>query len=186
MSRFGSLSGILIDETEDMPSSAVYRHRFGSLVRAYELIGYTPVRDYRYVETNRALRELHRRQYASIIDQLRESGARVKSNPASDLLTINEEFTTSLLLARCRATAAGNFRWLIRLENSLNPDVTIAARLKPENQEILDYYLLPSMDALVDELRLAPDNGIVLDIHRFENLSFLISMARRVAIEEAA
>jgi DNA invertase Pin-like site-specific DNA recombinase len=186
LSRFGTLSGILIDETEDMPSSAVYRHRFGSLVRAYELIGYTPVRDYRYVETNRALRELHRRQYASIIDQLRESGARVKSNPASDLLTINEEFTTSLLLARCRATAAGNFRWLIRLENSLNPDVTIAARLKPENREILDYYLLPSMDALVDELRLAPDNGIVLDVHRFENLNFLISMARRVAIEEAA
>jgi len=26
----------------------VYRHRFGSLIRAYELIGYTPVRDYRY------------------------------------------------------------------------------------------------------------------------------------------
>jgi hypothetical protein len=186
LSRFGTLSGILIDETEDMPSSTVYRHRFGSLIRAYELIGYTPVRDYRYVEINRALRELHRQQYASIIDQLRENGATVKSDPASDLLTINEEFTTSLVLARCRATAAGNCGWLIRLENSLNPDVTIAARLKPENQEILDYYLLPSMDALVDELRLAPDNGIVLDVHRFENLNFLISMARRVAIEEAA
>jgi len=26
----------------------------------------------------------------------------------------------------------------------------------------------------------------VLDVHRFENLNFLISMARRVAIEEAA
>jgi DNA invertase Pin-like site-specific DNA recombinase len=186
LSRFGTLSGILIDETEDMPSSAVYRHRFGSLVRAYELIGYTPFRDYRYVETNRLLRELHRQQYTSITDQLRENGARVKSNPASDLLTINEEFTASLVLARCRATAAGNYRWLIRLENSLNPDVTIAARLKPENQEILDYYLLPSMDALADRLRLAPDNGIVLDVHRFENLNFLISMARRVAIEEAA
>jgi hypothetical protein len=64
--------------------------------------------------------------------------------------------------------------------------VTIAARLKPENHEILDYYLLPSMDALVDKLRLAPENGIVLDVHRFENLNFLISMARRVAIEEVA
>jgi hypothetical protein len=186
LARFGTLSGILIDEIEEMPSSTLYRHRFGSLIRAYELIGYTPVRDYRYVETNRALRELHCRQYASIIDQLRENGARVKSNPASDLLTINEEFTTSLVLARCRETAAGNYRWLIRLENSLDPDVTIAARLKPENEEILDYYLLPSMDALVDKLRLAPENGIVLDVHRFENLNFLISMARRVPIEEAA
>src|SRR5208283_5818671 len=49
LARFGSLSGILIDESEDMPSSTVYRHRFGSLIRAYELIGYTPVRDYRYI-----------------------------------------------------------------------------------------------------------------------------------------
>src|SRR5262249_25187568 len=44
--RLGSLSGILIDETDDMPSSTIYRHRFGSLVRAYELIGYTPLRDF--------------------------------------------------------------------------------------------------------------------------------------------
>jgi len=186
LARFGSLSGILIDETDDMPSSTVYRHRFGSLIRAYELIGYTPVRDYRYLEANRALRELHRHQYASIIDELRGNGARVQRNPVSDLLTINEEFTTSLVLARCRETLAGNHRWLVKLENSLDPDVTVAARLRPGNQEILDYYLLPSMDTLVDKLRLAPENGIVLDVHRFENLSFLISMARRVAIEEAA
>jgi len=186
LARFGSLSGILIDESEDMPSSTVYRHRFGSLIRAYELIGYTPVRDYRYIEANRALRELHRQQCASIIDQLRDNGARVQRNPVSDLLTINEEFTTSVVLARCRETLAGTHRWLVRLENSLDPDVTVAARLRPGNQEILDYYLLPSMDALVDKLRLAPENGIVLDVHRFENLSFLISMARRVAIEEAA
>ena len=186
LTRLGTLSGILIDETEEMPSSTVYRHRFGSLIRAYELIGYTPVRDYGYLETNRALRELHCRQYASVIDQLRENGARVQRNPVSDLLTINDEFTTSLVLARCRETPAGNHRWLVRLENSLDPDVTIAARLKPENQEILDYYLLPSMDALVDKLRLAHENGIVLDVYRFENLNFLISMARRVAIQEAA
>jgi len=36
----GWLSGLIIDEAEDMPSSSVYRHRFGSLVRAYQLIGY--------------------------------------------------------------------------------------------------------------------------------------------------
>lgn len=184
--RFGSLSGILIDETDDMPSSTVYRHRFGSLIRAYELIGYRPVRDYRYLEANRALRELHCQQCDSIIDQLRENGARVQRNPVSDLLTVNEEFTTSLVLARCRETPAGNHRWLVRLENSLDPDVTIAARLGPGNREILDYYLLPSMGALVDKLRLAPENGIVLDIHRFENLNFFISLARRVAVEEAA
>jgi hypothetical protein len=48
--KVGRLSGILISESEGMPSPAVYRHRFGSLIRAYELIGYTPDRDYAFVE----------------------------------------------------------------------------------------------------------------------------------------
>ena len=113
----------------------MYRHRFGSLIRAYKLIAYTPFRDYGFLETNRALREFHRQQCAAIVDQLRENSARVERNPVSDLLTINEEFTASVVLARCRETAAGGYRWLIRMENSLDPDVTIAARLSHGNTE---------------------------------------------------
>jgi DNA invertase Pin-like site-specific DNA recombinase len=46
----GQLSGILIDESDGLPSSTAYRIRFGSLLRAYSLVGYNPERDYRYVE----------------------------------------------------------------------------------------------------------------------------------------
>jgi DNA invertase Pin-like site-specific DNA recombinase len=158
LARFGTLSGILIDETDDMPSSTAYRHRFGSLILAYKLIGYSPARDYSFLDTNRALREFHRQQCESIVNELHKNGARVQRNPASDLLTINEEFTASLVLARCRETPAGNHRWLVRLDNSLDPDVTIAVRLKGGNQEILDYYLLPSMDALVPNEATATTN----------------------------
>jgi DNA invertase Pin-like site-specific DNA recombinase len=186
LARFGTLSGILIDECEDMPSSSLYRRRFGSLILAYKLIGYSPACDYSFLETNRKLREFHRQQCVSIIEELHRNGARVEKNHESDLFTINDEFTASLVLARCRETPAGNHRWLVRLENSLDPDVTIAARLKQGNEEILDYYLLPGADALAQRLRLAPENNIVLDVYRFENLNFLMSMARRVAIEEAA
>jgi DNA invertase Pin-like site-specific DNA recombinase len=186
LSRSGSLSGILIDETENIPSSTAYRKRFGSLVRAYSLIGYTPVRDYAYIEVNRAVREYYRRLWFSIIAQLQEIGAAIHHDPHSGLVRINEEFTASLVLARCQETPAGDYRWLIRLENSLNPDVTVAARLQPGNQEIMDYYLLPSIAELSTRLRLARDNGVVLDVYRFENLSFFLSMARRVPIQEAA
>jgi DNA invertase Pin-like site-specific DNA recombinase len=55
----GRLSGLLIDETEDMPSSSCYSTRFGSLTRAYTLIGWTPDRDFAYVEINRSLRRRH-------------------------------------------------------------------------------------------------------------------------------
>jgi hypothetical protein len=186
LTRVGTLSGVLIDEADDMPSSISYRYRFGSLIQAYTLIGYTPLRDFSYVETNRKLREYHAAKIIEIIRELRDTGTRVDQDPATDLLTVNQEFTASLVLARCRETAAGNYRWLIRLDNSITPDVTIAARLKPGNQDILDYYLFPGMDALAEQLRLAPANGIVLDVYRFENLNFFRSMARRVRIEEAA
>ena len=38
----GCLSGLIIDEQEDCPSSSCYRQRFGSLLRSYSLIGYSP------------------------------------------------------------------------------------------------------------------------------------------------
>lgn len=52
----GYLSGVVIDETEGMPSTSVYVYRFGSLIRAYKTVGFTSGRDYRYIETNRFLR----------------------------------------------------------------------------------------------------------------------------------
>jgi DNA invertase Pin-like site-specific DNA recombinase len=186
LARKGTLSGILIDETDGMPSSAAYQHRFRSLLRAYQLIGYTPQRDYTYLEINRALRERYRIHVEAIIADLKGVGASVRSDPATDILTVNEEFTASLVLARCRETRAGNFRWLLRLEASLAPDITIGARVAPGDQAILDYYLFPSIDALGERLRLAPDNGFVLDVYRFDDLSFFFGLARRRTIEEAA
>ncbi len=59
----GRLSGILIDETEEMPSSSCYSSRFGSLTRAYALIGWTPDRDFAYIEINRRLRRKARRSH---------------------------------------------------------------------------------------------------------------------------
>ena len=133
LARVGTLSGILIDEADDMPSSTSYRYRFGSLIQAYTLIGYTPLRDFRYVEANRKLREYHATKITEIIRELRDAGTRVDQHPETDLLTVNQEFTASLVLARCRETAAGNYRWLIRLDNSIMPDLTIAARLRRES-----------------------------------------------------
>ncbi|MCA8917395.1 MAG: recombinase family protein, partial [Planctomycetes bacterium] len=42
--RHGYISGLVIDEADGMPSSGAYAHRFGSLLRAYSLVGFTPDR----------------------------------------------------------------------------------------------------------------------------------------------
>ena len=101
-------------------------------------------------------------------------------------MTINSEYTASLILARCRQTRAGNCRWQLRFDESLQPDIIIAARLQPGNEEILDYYLLPRLDVLTERLSLRHDNGLALDVYRFTNLNFFLEMAERVRIEGAA
>ena len=183
LARIGELSGILIDEADDMPSSVVYQRRFGGLARAYTLVGYTPLRDFRYIEINRAMREYYKKQCSRILEMLRSQGAQVREG-SDGLLDINQEFTTSVVISRCRETLTGQHRWLIRLEHTLDPDITIAARLTPSNEDILDYYVFPKIERLTAQLRLAGENGIRLDSYRFESLDFFLSMARRAKIEE--
>ncbi len=184
--RRGWLSGLIIDETEDMPSSGAYQCRFGSLLRAYQLVGYTPERDYRYVEINKRLRRLFPEVVEGAMREMRDLGAEVRRDLETDLIVVNEEFTVSAVIARCLATRAGSARWNIRLDTGLRPDVTVAIRMAPGNETVLDYYLLPTIDVTAGRLRLAEDNGIGLDMYRFETLDYLFGMAERVSLREAA
>jgi len=184
LQRCGRLSGILIDESEEMPSSSCYCSRFGNLLRAYKLIGWAPERDYSYIEINRELRQKYADLIGTIVAELQSSGVAVTVNPKSELLTINSENTVSLVLARCRETRAGNHRWQVRFERSFNPDITIAARLAPGNQHVLDYYIFPGLAEFEDRLRLAPRNGLFLDVHRCDNLDLFFQLTRRTTIKE--
>lgn len=182
----GALSGLIIDECDDMPSSSAYRSRFGSLLRAYRLIGYRPARDYRYVEVNQALRRMHPGVIADVIAGLERAGGSVASDSETGLLTINAEFTASVVIARCLETASGALRWKIRLDTSLTPDLTIAIRMDALNRSALDYYLFPQIDMATERIQLAEENGLSLDAYRFDGLDFFYAMAARAALKEAA
>jgi len=187
LSKKGRLSGLVIDEVEDMPSSSTYRSRFGSLVRAYELVGYAPGRDFRYLETNRVLRALHPDVVEGTVEQIEALGSIVRRDPLNDLLRINEEFTASLVIVRCFRTSAGDRRWKIRLDTSLRPDITIAARMDPDNANVQDYYLLPWIDlGAMGSVKLKEENGVFFDAYRFDNLEPFFDLTRRCKLRAAA
>lgn len=186
LSQHGRLSGMLIDEAEDVPSSSAFRHRFGSLVSAYRLIGYDPGIDYGFIEVNRVLRRRHGELVQSIIQQIESLGAEVHRDPATDLLHINRELRVSLVLCRHLTTGTGSSRWVIRLDAGLKPDITIAVRMDATNETARDYYVLPGVDMTWEKLRVAEDNGIYLDAYRFETLDFFLRMAEQINLEEAA
>ena len=56
-------------------------------------------------------------------------GGTIRRDPKTDLLTVNDEFTVSLVIARCLTTPAGHSRWTIRLDTGLYPDLTVAVRM---------------------------------------------------------
>lgn len=180
----GHLSGLIIDEADDLPSSSTYSARFGSLGRAYQMVGFTPDRDLRYIEINRALRELYPHIIASTVERIAEIGGKVEQRANSHLLTVNGEFTVSVCIARCQETAAGGLRWQIRFDTSLRPDVVVALRMDRENQDIEDYYLLPCIDLPSPQVRLGEHNGLALDSFRFDNLDQLYEMAARIPLGE--
>ena len=186
LERHGHLSGIIIDETEGCPSSSCYHSRFGSLLRAYALVGFVPDRDYRYLEINRALRKMHPRIVAETIGGIETAGGNVVQDPATDMLTVNHEFTACIVIVRCFHTGAGSLRWKLRLDTILNPDLTVAVRMDAANEGALDYYLLPRIDMATAVLRLCEHNGLSLDAYRYDTLEPLYAMAARVPIQEAA
>jgi DNA invertase Pin-like site-specific DNA recombinase len=184
--RQGWLSGIIIDEAENMPSSSAYQHRFGSLLRAYELISYAPFTDYRYIEINRKLRQLHADIVKDTVSRIETMGGSVRIESKTELLIINEELKASLVICRCYETQGLAYRWHIRLDAGLQPDITIAVRMDAKNEKPLDYYLLPALDIENPRRRIAEYNGRALDTYRFDTLEPFFLMTERIAIPEVA
>ena len=182
----GILSGLIIDESEGIPSASVYVHRFGSLIRAYQMVGFTPDRDYRYLEVNRFLRQLHPEIVAQTEAQIAAIGGTVVRDPATDILRVNDEFSVSLVLARCQTNDSGSHRWKVRFDTSLCPDITVAVRLDHANQAAQDYYLLPRLDFGQPRISLADQNTLKFDCYRFETLEYLYGIAARSKLRRAA
>ena len=184
LKQHGRISGILIDEAEDMPSSAAFRHRFGTLVNAYRLIGYDPGINFTFIEENRRLRKQHPEVVASLVQQITTLGGSAVWNKTTHLLHVNGELCVSIVLCRQTTTNAGSLRWLIRLDAGLKPDITIAVRMNATNEGVRDYYLLPGIDMTWGHLRVAEANGVYLDTYRFNTLEYFFSLTERINLQE--
>jgi DNA invertase Pin-like site-specific DNA recombinase len=179
----GALSGVLIDQAPDMPSAAAYRTRFGSLARAYEMIGYRDDRSDERAALNKRLRAKYPEIIARTEAAIAAVGGSVVRDPTTDLISINDEITVSIVLARCEPMADGRLRWRIRFDPvRYQADVTLAVRLDPWNRSELDYYLLPWLDLPRQEIRLCNRTCIAFEVFRFEDVGFFYGMAERVGI----
>ena len=182
LKRAGWLSELIINGCKDVPSSWRYRRRFGSLARAYELIGFNPERDFRYIESNRFLHSLHAGIVAEAVAAIERSGSTVLRDSATDLLTINGEFTASILLVGCTERDGHLPRWTIRFASRLRPDITIAVRMGAGNREVLDYYILPRLDFAATDFFVSETNALHIDAYRFTTLQPFLDLTMRTNV----
>jgi DNA invertase Pin-like site-specific DNA recombinase len=176
----GYLSGFVIDQAPNGPKSATYAQRFGSLARAYELVGFYTNRNNDFLEVNKRLRRLHPEIIQRTTETIVELGGKVDRDPKTDLLLLNDEIAISLVIARCQTSDSGMQRWRIRFDtHAQDPDLTVAVRLDGNNELELDYYLLPRLDLPTHEIRVSTRNSMQFECFRFDNLGFFYGMSER-------
>lgn len=184
LAKKGQLSGFIIDEDEFIPSSSTYRHRFGSLLKAYVLIDYTPNRNYDYIKTNHFVSSYRQTIVNDLIAGVYTVNGWVEPNEESSLFRINGEFDLSIVLSRCYSRPSGRRYWKIKFDRYYNPDITIAVRMDTSNQYPLDYYILPAIDNVYHELMMNDMNPYYLEFYRFPSLVPFFNLVRRSVLME--
>ena len=184
--RQGRLSALIIDEADYLPPSSLFSTRFGGLLRAYQLIGYSPKHDYRYIAINQRLRVLHAEIVANVLLSIENlCGRKIPIDPKSSLLELNYNLTVSIVISRCFTTPAGTRRWKIRFDSSLRPDITVAVRMDTSNESIYDYYILPALEFSYQQIKLSEDNVGLLDSFRTDTLDYLLDLSINIPLDKA-
>ena len=182
----GRLSALIIDEADFLPPSSLYRTRFGGLLRAYRMIGYTPEHDYQYVAINQRLRALHANIVADVVHSIESlCGRQIPVDPESYLLELNYNLSISIVISRCFTTPAGTRRWKIRFDSGLHPDITVAVRMDTRNETIKDYYILPALEFSYEQIKLTEDNVGLLDSFRTDTLDYLLNLSVNISLDKA-
>jgi DNA invertase Pin-like site-specific DNA recombinase len=184
LEKRGRLSRRSIDAS-DLPNSTTYVRRFGTLRRAYSLIGYTQDVDLCFLDWVKRARLRYPLLVTEILERSKVVGANIALDPDTGLLMINDEITARLILSRCKANPSGTLRWAIRFP-AMSSDLTIIARLSSNEADILDYYILPSAFIRLKKLTLSIRNEIELDAYRFDDLGALCDVVRRVSVRKLA
>jgi DNA invertase Pin-like site-specific DNA recombinase len=147
LSSKGRLTIDMIQTSPDMASPSTYVRRFGSLSRAYELIGHGKPAQSVWIDSRRkrsALREELLGQIAAIFPgqvSIVRRGSKWRSR-----LQLADGSMVSVIVARAVRTASGLVHWRINPAPSERRLVTLFARLSQDNNSFLDFYMLPNMN----------------------------------------
>jgi DNA invertase Pin-like site-specific DNA recombinase len=176
----GKVTDQIIDNADDdMPCSATYSARFGSLAQAYALIGYKPRPRSTFSARRAAIATIGKleEELASAIQRTGVCAEFVRptTHRSSAVLTVNKVLSISIYLARSTRLPNGGPRWEVRRRIAYDSDLILIARMNESNQGVLDHFLL-SPDRIIDgKISLWGRSRDRLKAHCFRDISDLIA-----------
>ena len=143
----GRLSLRLIKNSPGVPSPSTYRLRFGSLRRAYELIGYGRPEQFGAIDLRRRTQALRERLIAQIAGMFPYEVSIVRRGGRwRTRLRLRNGWMVSVLVARSVKVWKQTVRWHIDPVCHERELITLLARLDEENRSFLDFHIVPNID----------------------------------------
>jgi DNA invertase Pin-like site-specific DNA recombinase len=143
----GRLSHSVITKSAGLPSASTYERRFGSLRRAFELIGYGHPEDFGPIDLGRRTQAWRDALIARIaatfpndVSVIRPGG---KWRPR---LRLRSGLMVSVLIGRPIRRKSLTIRWRIEPAKRECEFVTLLARLDYEHRSFLDFHVFPTID----------------------------------------
>jgi DNA invertase Pin-like site-specific DNA recombinase len=147
LAREGRLSLRLVKDSPDLPSPSTYRLRFGSMRRAYELIGYGRPEQFGPIDLRRRTQALREQLLASLAKMFPNEVAVVRRGGRwRGRLRIRGRLIVSVLLGRSTRVWKETVRWQIDPVQHERKYITLLALLDGDNSSFLRFYVLPYVD----------------------------------------
>lgn len=142
----GRLSINIIDRTPGLPCVATCQTHFGSMRNLYRLLGYTPKRNYEFLESRRIWSEQKTMLASRIGTAIRKAGARTSTGGWTDSMSVNGSTYISVRAARWTPGKLESHspHWTIQCDAHVPAGWIAAIRLSQHNQAVLDYVLMPT------------------------------------------
>ena len=143
----GRLSLRLIKSSSGVPSPSTYRHRFGSLRRAYEMVGYGHPEQFGPIDLRRRTQALRDGLIAKIAEMFPDDVSIVRPGGRwRSQLCLRNGTLLSILVARSIRVSKDIGRWQIDPVEHEREQITLLARLDNDNRSFLDFCVLPRID----------------------------------------
>jgi len=138
----GRLTASIIDSSPELPCTMTFIYRFGTLRRAYELIGYHPD-TLRCYESRRAVRASTKRLADELVRLLQHATVSATFDLDLSRITVAPGFSISILIVRCQCLSTGALRWPVRRRIDRGSTMVLVVRMQQDNTFALDYHLIP-------------------------------------------